>query len=288
MQKLVTEVRRFRSDQGLADRQKVPARLAGVDRRRPGRPGSRGDGAGLADRCRRGFQPDRAASRCGCRAAPSSSSSTRRAPSTSRPNGAGWRRISPPRRRNWPAPTAKLDNEAFLAKAPADVVDKIRGRQQVAREEVDRITRAPGCAGMTKPLTGDIGRRPRPTRSPSLLQVEHLLDQRWPETKLEPSTARISALMELLGSPQRSYPSIHIAGTNGKTSVARMVDALLTALQPAHRAHHQPAPAVGGRAHRHRRRADHPGALRRDLPRDRAVRADGRRSSPASWPAARR
>src|SRR4030088_2689715 len=36
--------------------------------------------------------------------------------------------------------------------------------------------------------------------------------------------------MDLLGSPQLSYPSIHIAGTNGKTSVARMVDALLTAL----------------------------------------------------------
>ena len=31
MQKLVTEIRRFRSDQGLADRQKVPARLSGVD-----------------------------------------------------------------------------------------------------------------------------------------------------------------------------------------------------------------------------------------------------------------
>ncbi|MBX5488645.1 bifunctional tetrahydrofolate synthase/dihydrofolate synthase [Mycolicibacterium hassiacum] len=63
-----------------------------------------------------------------------------------------------------------------------------------------------------------------------MLQVEHLLDQRWPETKLEPSTARIAALMEMLGSPQRGYPSIHIAGTNGKTSVARMVDALLRAL----------------------------------------------------------
>ena len=36
--------------------------------------------------------------------------------------------------------SAKLDNEAFLAKAPADVVEKIRGRQQLAREEVDRIT----------------------------------------------------------------------------------------------------------------------------------------------------
>ncbi|MFZ0229746.1 MAG: folylpolyglutamate synthase/dihydrofolate synthase family protein [Mycobacterium sp.] len=65
----------------------------------------------------------------------------------------------------------------------------------------------------------------------SLWQVEHLLDQRWPETKIEPSLTRISALMDLLGSPQLSYPSIHIAGTNGKTSVARMVDALMTALQ---------------------------------------------------------
>ena len=71
---------------------------------------------------------------------------------------------------------------------------------------------------------------PTPVEVAALLQVEHLLDQRWPETKLEPSTTRISALMELLGSPQLNYPSIHIAGTNGKTSVARMVDALLTAL----------------------------------------------------------
>lgn len=71
---------------------------------------------------------------------------------------------------------------------------------------------------------------PSPDEVAALLQVEHLLDQRWPETKLEPSTARIAALMELLGSPQRSYPSIHVAGTNGKTSVTRMIDALLTAL----------------------------------------------------------
>ncbi|CAN5283449.1 folylpolyglutamate synthase/dihydrofolate synthase family protein [soil metagenome] len=70
---------------------------------------------------------------------------------------------------------------------------------------------------------------PSPDEVAALLQVEHLLDQRWPETKIEPSTARITALMELLGSPQLSYPSIHIAGTNGKTSVARMVDALVTA-----------------------------------------------------------
>ncbi|BBX30365.1 hypothetical protein MALV_54900 [Mycolicibacterium alvei] len=71
---------------------------------------------------------------------------------------------------------------------------------------------------------------PTPDEIAALLQVEHLLDQRWPETKLDPSTARIAALLELLGSPQRAYPSIHVAGTNGKTSVARLIDALLTAL----------------------------------------------------------
>ena len=60
--------------------------------------------------------------------------------------------------------------------------------------------------------------------------VEAELLARWPETKLEPSRDRIVALMDLLGSPQRAYPSIHITGTNGKTSTARMVDALLRAL----------------------------------------------------------
>ena len=76
---------------------------------------------------------------------------------------------------------------------------------------------------------------PRPAAEPTLeemaalWQVEHLLDQRWPETKLAPGTVRIDALMELLGSPQHGYPSIHVAGTNGKTSVTRIIDALLTA-----------------------------------------------------------
>ena len=36
-------------------------------------------------------------------------------------------------------------------------------------------------------------------------------------------------LMELLGSPEGEYPVIHLTGTNGKTSVARMISALLEA-----------------------------------------------------------
>jgi dihydrofolate synthase / folylpolyglutamate synthase len=61
-----------------------------------------------------------------------------------------------------------------------------------------------------------------------LRQVEVELNTRWPETKIEPSLARIAALVELLGDPHRSYPVLQIAGTNGKTSTARMIDALLT------------------------------------------------------------
>ena len=41
--------------------------------------------------------------------------------------------------------------------------------------------------------------------------------------------SRMQSLIELLGSPQLQYPAIHITGTNGKTSTARMTTALLMA-----------------------------------------------------------
>jgi dihydrofolate synthase/folylpolyglutamate synthase len=44
-----------------------------------------------------------------------------------------------------------------------------------------------------------------------------------------PTLDRIRTMVDLLGSPQLSYPTIHLTGTNGKTSVARMVTALLVA-----------------------------------------------------------
>jgi dihydrofolate synthase / folylpolyglutamate synthase len=44
-----------------------------------------------------------------------------------------------------------------------------------------------------------------------------------------PTLERIAALVELLGSPQLSYPVVHVTGTNGKTSVARMTASLLAA-----------------------------------------------------------
>src|ERR671913_289688 len=60
-------------------------------------------------------------------------------------------------------------------------------------------------------------------------EVEDALLSRWPETRLEPSLDRIRAFTELLGDPQRAYRSVHLTGTNGKTSTSRMVDDLLRA-----------------------------------------------------------
>ncbi|MCD0452860.1 bifunctional folylpolyglutamate synthase/dihydrofolate synthase [Actinocorallia sp. API 0066] len=48
------------------------------------------------------------------------------------------------------------------------------------------------------------------------------------EWEFDPTLDRITDLLDLLGEPQRSCPVILVAGTNGKSSVARMVDALLT------------------------------------------------------------
>lgn len=62
-----------------------------------------------------------------------------------------------------------------------------------------------------------------------LAAVEAELDTRWPETKIDPTLERVELLMDLLGNPERAFPVIHVAGTNGKTSVVRMIESLLRA-----------------------------------------------------------
>jgi dihydrofolate synthase/folylpolyglutamate synthase len=47
------------------------------------------------------------------------------------------------------------------------------------------------------------------------------------EWDLDPTLERVRDLADIMGSPQRAYPVIHITGTNGKSSTARMIDALL-------------------------------------------------------------
>lgn len=61
-------------------------------------------------------------------------------------------------------------------------------------------------------------------------EVEDALLSRWPESRLEPSLDRIQAFTELLGEPQGTYPVVHLTGTNGKTSTARMIETLIRGL----------------------------------------------------------
>ncbi|MDT5136162.1 MAG: valyl-tRNA synthetase [Mycobacterium sp.] len=139
VQKLVTEVRRFRSDQGLADRQKVPARLAGVQ------------DAGLGDHVP-------AVTSLAWLTAPgedfqaSVSIEVRLSSATVvvEIDTSGTIDVAAERRRlekdlaaaqkELTSTAAKLGNADFLAKAPEAVVEKIRARQQLAQEETDRIT----------------------------------------------------------------------------------------------------------------------------------------------------
>src|ERR1700684_1268204 len=60
-------------------------------------------------------------------------------------------------------------------------------------------------------------------------EVEQEIFSRRPEHSVDLALDRMTDLVTLLGDPQRACPVIHITGTNGKTSTARMIDALLRA-----------------------------------------------------------
>ncbi len=71
-------------------------------------------------------------------------------------------------------------------------------------------------------MTGDSARQ-------RMREIEREIFARRPEHSISPSLERIRALTDLLGEPQRGYPVIHLTGTNGKTSTARMTETLLRA-----------------------------------------------------------
>ncbi|HEX6208311.1 MAG TPA: Mur ligase family protein [Actinomycetota bacterium] len=49
------------------------------------------------------------------------------------------------------------------------------------------------------------------------------------EGRMIPTLDRIRAVVELMGDPQLAYPTVHVAGTNGKTTTTRLVERLLCA-----------------------------------------------------------
>lgn len=55
---------------------------------------------------------------------------------------------------------------------------------------------------------------------------QHIIS-RAPEHDIDPTLDRVAKVLDLLGNPQQAYRIIHITGTNGKTSTARMAESLL-------------------------------------------------------------
>lgn len=138
-QQLITEIRRFRSDQGLADKQKVRARLEGLD------------GAGLTE-LREAITSLAKLTDLEADQPATASVEVRLSGATVAVglNTEGAVDLDAERRRlekdraaaekELAGTDAKLGNEAFLAKAPDHVVDKIKSRREVAAAEVDRIS----------------------------------------------------------------------------------------------------------------------------------------------------
>ncbi|MBS4101673.1 valine--tRNA ligase [Tsukamurella paurometabola] len=139
LQRLVTEIRRFRSDQLLKPGQRVAARLTGLDEA-----GLTSLAPAAASLCR--LTPPEAGF------AATASLEVRLAGGTVTVEldtsgtvdlGAERARLEKDLKaaqKELDGTSAKLGNEAFLAKAPDAVVDKIRTRQTVAQEEVERLT----------------------------------------------------------------------------------------------------------------------------------------------------
>ncbi len=81
-------------------------------------------------------------------------------------------------------------------------------------------------------VTAEVARLERddPDLAERFVEITDELIARWPEARIDPTLSRIRLLCDLLGDPQAAVPAIHLTGTNGKTSTARMTETLLRGL----------------------------------------------------------
>lgn len=103
------------------------------------------------------------------------------------------------------------DEDAGTQTAPNDTF-------AVNSEESGRVASAPSSSSKSdETLRTDF----------QVAEVYSQILTRRPEHNISPTKARIERALDYLANPQLSYSSLHIAGTNGKTSTARIADSLL-------------------------------------------------------------
>lgn len=107
-------------------------------------------------------------------------------------------------------PDPQIVAEIIQAQAETDAVSQAEREQQEAEEQAQIAAAQVEARAQMRELTAD-------------------LFARAPEHDFDPSLKRVSTLLDILGDPQDTYPIVQVVGTNGKTSTARMIDALLGA-----------------------------------------------------------
>ncbi|WP_127571121.1 bifunctional folylpolyglutamate synthase/dihydrofolate synthase [Georgenia faecalis] len=102
----------------------------------------------------------------------------------------------------------ELLSSSLVAGPDPDVVDEVLGAPEVTVDEAEASAS-------------------RAEADSAVQQIYAQILARAPEHDVQPSLERVEQVLELLGDPHRAYPVIHVAGTNGKTSTARVIERLL-------------------------------------------------------------
>ncbi|WP_241152965.1 bifunctional folylpolyglutamate synthase/dihydrofolate synthase [Neoactinobaculum massilliense] len=153
-----------------------------------------------------------------------------------------------PERDFLPDPNMQLTPDPEMDTSDDDGIDEFgidaQGRTAAEREEDERFDRAlkdairsPLFAGPDPTVIEDVINAPAPEPIDELAdraeldaKVEAIYQNilsRAPEHKVQPSLERVRRVLDIMGNPQLMFHAIHITGTNGKTSTARMIESLL-------------------------------------------------------------
>lgn len=121
-----------------------------------------------------------------------------------------------------------------------DAHSPVAGDGQVDAHEgaLQELLASPLLAGPDPEVVTDIKTTPEQEREAlaaealaeaEVAEIYRQILARAPEHDFDPKIARVARACELMGDPQQACPVVHITGTNGKTSTARIVEALLLA-----------------------------------------------------------
>lgn len=128
-----------------------------------------------------------------------------------------------------------LGNDPFIDEEESGGISA----QDEREAELAQLLSSPLFAGPDAAIVEEIKDCDAPDLDPAYLlakdaelesEVERIyaqIVQRAPEHKVQPSLERVRQVLDMMGNPQNAFRAIHITGTNGKTSTARMIEALL-------------------------------------------------------------